>query len=76
MEEYTQLTEEKPGEGAKSEQGNVKEEDWSYTQRSEGTKVWRNQIFDKTFRNTDVETRIVGCKNEEQWQKTDIGICD
>jgi hypothetical protein len=53
-----------------------KKEDWTYMQGCEGTKIWRDQILDKRFRNIDAETRIVGCKNEEQWQKTDIGIYD
>jgi hypothetical protein len=51
-------------------------EDWSYTQRSEGTKIWRDQNLDKRFRNSDAGTRIAGWKNEEQLQKTDTGICD
>lgn len=49
--------------------------DWSHVLKCEGTKISRNQILNKRFRNmhTEITIRIVGLKNEDQLQK--IGKC-
>jgi hypothetical protein len=46
-----------------------KEEDWSHILRCEETKIWRDDILGKRFKNVNEEIcirRIVGCKNKEQ----------
>lgn len=45
--------------------------DWSHVLKCEGTKISRNQILNKRFRNMDTEItiRIVRLKNEDQLQK-------
>jgi hypothetical protein len=38
-------------------------------------KMWREEILDKRFWNTDPEIRsrkIAGCKNKEMWQKLEL----
>jgi hypothetical protein len=50
-----------------------KKEDWSHILRCEGTKNWKGTILDQRFRGINAEiciTRITGCKNKQQWQKT------
>jgi hypothetical protein len=47
-----------------------KDENWNLLLRCEETKIWRDKILVKRFRNINTETgirRIVGCKNKEQW---------
>jgi hypothetical protein len=45
--------------------------------RSDGTKIWREEILDKSFRNTDAEMghrRTVECKNKEKLHKMGINM--
>jgi hypothetical protein len=56
-----------------------KEEFWGHILICGGTRFTRDEILDKRIRNISAEIgvmRIIGCKNEEQWQKIGLYIIE